>query len=214
MPGEINNDDPINKPAATPEEIKAQVEAMVAEQLKDIKAKLDQAYSARDEAARKAVAFEEAEKKAKMEALAKEGKHAEVANMKVLELTEKLTIAERRNTELARDSVVRESLTGLKFRNDRSREMAYRDVLDQLVQDTDSGTWVHKTGVSVKDFISQFAKDESNSFLFEVKANTGAGGGNNAGGAPNITSGKDILKMTTTEILALANAGKLGQFQT
>ena len=87
--------------------------------------------------------------------------------------------------------------------------MAYRDVVEQLVQDKDTGQWVHRTGVSIKDFVSSFAKEEDNSFLFKPKSNSG-GGSTSANGLPKLDGSKKITEMTTAEVLALAAAGKLG----
>lgn len=208
------NGNPIveQNPAATPEEIQKQVQAQVDEQLRVIKEKLDAAYSSRDEAVRKAAQLEEAEKAAKLKALEAEGKHKEVADMRIASLEEKLKIAEQRNVEYTRDAAVRSALAGLEFRNERSQQMAYRDVVEQLVQDKESGQWVHRTGVAIKDFISAFAKDDDNSFLFKPKSNSGSGS-TNASGLPKMDGTKKITEMTTSEILALATAGKLGTIQ-
>lgn len=210
------NGNPIVTPtAATPEEIKKQVDALVAEELKNIKAKLDAAYSQRDEIIRKNTALEEEQKQIKMKALEAEGKHSEVADMKVAALEEKLRIAERRNVEYSRDFAVRDALVGLSFRNERSQAMAYRDVLEQLVQDEGTGQWNHKTGVSIKEFVAAFSKDEENSFLFTPKVNSGSGGGNTpAGGLPDMTKGKKLSELSSAEILNLAKAGKFGSLDT
>jgi hypothetical protein len=205
------NGNPINDPApaASPEEIQKQVQALVDEQLKEIKSKLDSAYTSRDEAVRKAAQLEEAEKAAKLKALEAEGKHKEVADMRIASLEEKLRIAEQRNIEYTRDAAVRTALSGLEFRNERSQQMAYRDVVEQLVQDKDTGQWVHRTGVAIKDFVASFAKDEDNSFLFKPKSNSGTGA-QNPSGLPKLDGSKKITDMTTAEVLALATAGKLG----
>jgi Arc/MetJ-type ribon-helix-helix transcriptional regulator len=207
--GNPANNEP--KPAATPEEIQALVQAQVDEQLKEIKSKLDAAYGSRDDAVRKAAQLEEAEKAARLKALEAEGKHKEVAEMKIASLEEKLKIAEQRNIEYTRDAAVRSALGGLEFRNERSQQMAYRDVVEQLVQDKDTGQWVHRTGVAIKDFVSAFAKDDENSFLFKPKVNSGSGGVA-TGGIPNLNN-KKLLEMTTAEVMALATAGKLGELK-
>lgn len=194
----------------TPEEIQAQVNALVTEQLRDIKLKLDSAYTSRDEAIRKTAQLEEASKTKDMEALTAAGKHQEVLEMKLTSLKEKLELAEKRNVQYERNAVVKESLSGLKFRNARSAEMAEKDIIEQLVQNQD-GTWVHKTGVAIKDFVANFSKDEDNSFLFEVKQNSGSGG-QGANGTPNMTTKKSVKDMNTQEIMAAAAAGQLGSF--
>lgn len=207
------NGNPIVK-APTPEEIKAQVDAAVAEQLKDVKAKLDAAYSQRDEVIRQKTVLEEEQKQIKIKALEAEGKHAEVANMKVAALEEKLRLAERRNVEYSRDFAVRDALVGLEFRNERSQAMAYRDVLDQLVQDESTGQWNHKTGVTIKEFVAAFSKDEENSFLFKPKVNSGTGGSNVNGKAPDTTKGKKISELSSAELLQAAKEGRFGSLDT
>ena len=146
-----------------------------------------------------------------MKSLEDEGKHKEVAEMKLAELTEKLALAEGKVTELTRDGAVRNALTSLDFRNERSGQMAYRDIIDQLIQDPETGAWIHKSGVSIKDFVGQYVKNEDNSFLFKPKSNSG-GGSNNMNGTPKLDPNKKITDMTTEEVLALAAGGKLGNF--
>jgi hypothetical protein len=187
------------------------INQVVEERLAKIKASLDKAYKERDDAVRKAVELEDKEKQARMKALESEGKHKEVAEMKLAELQEKLRIAESRVTELSRDSTVKDALAGLEFRNDRSQQMAYKDVVEQLVQDPETGQWVHKSGVSIKEFVAAFAKDDENSFLFKPKTNSGSGTGSPSGN-PRLDPNKKLSQMTTQEVLALAQAGKLGSF--
>lgn len=208
----MNEDDINNKPANAPtaEEIKAQVDAMVEERLKEVKSKLDSAYGARDEAIQKATRLAEEAKQREMEALTAAGKHQEVLQMKLTAAEEQLKMFKERITGFERDSVVQEQLRGLSFRNDRSAEMAYRTVVEQLVQNND-GAWVHRTGVPIKDFVSAFAKDPEYEFLFQPKSNSGAGSGN-GNGAPNTKLNKKVTDMTTQELMAAAQSGQFGQF--
>lgn len=188
------------------------INKVVEERLAKIKQNLDKAYAERDSAVRDRVRLEDEAKQRKIKALEDEGKHKEVAEMKLAELQEKLAIAEGKVTELSRDGAVRNALSGLDFRNDRSSQMAYRDIIDQLIQDPETGTWIHKSGVSIKDFVGQYVKNDDNSFLFKPKSNSG-GGANPTGGAPRIDPNKKISEMSTEEVLALAAGGKLGSFQ-
>jgi hypothetical protein len=194
-----------------PKDTEDLINKVVEERLAKIKANLDKAYADRDAAVKKAVALEDEQKQAKMKALEAEGKHKEIAEMKLTELQEKLRIAEGRVTELSRDSTVKDALAGLEFRNERSQQMAYKDVVEQLVQDPETGAWVHKSGVSIKEFIAAFSKDEENSFLFKPKTNSGSGTGSPSG-TPRLDPNKKLTQMTTQEVLALAQAGKLGNF--
>lgn len=187
------------------------INRLVEERLTKIKGSLDKAYQERDAAVRERVRLEDEAKQRKMKALEDEGKHKEVAEMKLAELTEKLALAESKVTELTRDGAVRNALTGLDFRNDRSSQMAYRDIIDQLIQDPETGAWIHKSGVSIKDFVGQYVKNEDNSFLFKPKSNSG-GGGNNMNGTPKLDPNKKLTEMSSEEVLALAASGKLGSF--
>jgi len=204
----LDNQDQNKSPS--PEEIQKQIDDAVAERLAKLKSNLDSAYSSRDEAVKKLAQLEAEAKDRELKQLEAEGKHKEVAEMKLVALQEQLSISQKKITELTRDAAVRDSLVGLDFRNDRSQQMAYRDVLDQLVQDS-NGNWVHKTGVSIKDFVSSFSKDEENSFLFKPKQSSGGGSQDH-----RQTDGKPLQKkiteMTSQELIAAAQAGQLGQF--
>ena len=85
--------------------------------------------------------------------------------------------------------------------------MADREIIGQLVRD-ESGTWVHRSGVSVKDFVKTFAEVEDNAFLFKPKINNGTG---NSGAKPTNTSSdkKSLFEMSQEEVLKMAREGKL-----
>lgn len=187
------------------------INRVVEERLAKIKASLDKAYQERDAAVRERVRLEEEKKQQHLKSLEAEGKHKEIAEMKVAELSEKLALAEQKVTQLTRDSAVRNALTGLDFRNERSSDMAYRDILEQLVQDPETGSWIHKSGVSIKDFVQQYVKNEDNSFLFKPKNNSGGGSGS-MNGTPKLDPNKKLTELSQAEVLQLAAAGKLGNF--
>lgn len=192
----------------SPEEIKAQVDAQVELQLAEIKKKLDAAYGARDEAVRTATQLQEQAKQKEIQALTDAGKTTEAMQLKLTAAEERLRLQQEQLTAYQRDAIVKEALGGLKFRNDRSREMAYRDVVGQLVQNQE-GQWVHKTGIDIKSYVAAFAKDSENEFLFEPKANSGAGS-QGGSGVPKLN--KKVSEMTTNELLEAATSGKLGAF--
>jgi len=195
----------IENQVSSQEELAKIVEARVAEELAGIKEKLNNAYSQRDEAVKKAVAFEEERKQAAIAKLEEDGKHKEAADMKLAELSARLEERDRQITELTRDSAVRDALKGLDFRNDTAADFAYRDVVSQLVQD-ENGQWVHRTGASVKDFIDSFRKDEDKEFLFKPKQSSGTGQQQSvpAGG---FDSNKPISEMSTEELMQAAASG-------
>jgi hypothetical protein len=190
------------EPTATDE-----IERIVEERLAKMKSNMNSMAEQRDAALKAQAQMEEAKKAETMKRLEEEGKLQELAEMKVAELEAKLAVFEEQNTKLTRDGVLNDALSGLDFRNDRSREMARKDILDS-VQQID-GQWKHTSGMTIKDFVESYAQSEDNSFLFRIKSNTGAGTGNSAG-TPSMEAKKAIGDMSTSEILALAAKGKLG----
>jgi len=186
------------------------VEQVVNDRLAKMKANMDRMAKERDEALKKAAEVEKQQKEAQIKRLEEEGKMQEALEMKLAEAQAKLAVYEEENTKLNRDNVVNSQLGALEFRNERSRQMAYRDIVEQLVQNED-GVWVHKSGTNIQDFIASYSKNDDNSFLFRVKANTGAG--TSTPSAPsNMTEKKSLSQMTQAEVLALAAKGQLGDF--
>jgi len=207
------NDDQ-NKSGNTDQDMISKLVAeKVAEQLKDIKTKLDNAYSVRDSALKKAEELEKKEREIQLKKLEEEGKHKEVYEMKLVEkdaayndLLGKHTTLEQRVLELTRDSQVRDLLRSTEFRNEKAADMAFHEVIGQVIKD-DKNNWVHRSGVSIKDFISTFVADEANSFLLKPKASSG-GGTQTPTGTPNSTP-KSLFARTQEEVLKLAAEGKL-----
>jgi cation transport regulator ChaB len=203
-----NNNEDLNPEVKSTdsEDLQKIIASKVNEELAGIKEKLNAAYSQRDEAVAKAVAFEEEKKKVQIARLEEEGKHKEAADMKMSELNAKLQEREKQITELTRDNVVRDSLKGLDFRNDTAADFAYRDVVAQLVQN-ENGQWMHKTGASVKDFIDSFRKDEDKEFLFKPKQSSGTGQSSMQAPTGGFDSNKPLSEMSTEEIMAAAASG-------
>jgi hypothetical protein len=182
----------------------------VQDRLQQMKQNMDRMVRERDEALKKAAEVEQAQKAAEIERLEAEGKLKEALEMKLAEANAKLKVFEEENTKLNRDNVVNTQLATLEFRNERSRQMAQRDIVEQLVQN-ENGAWVHKSGSSIQEFIDSYSKSEDNSFLFRVKANSGAGTATPS--APSqVDAPKSISQMSQEEVLALAAKGQLGQF--
>lgn len=186
------------------------IEAAVQDRLKQMKDNMDRMVRERDEALKKAAEVEQAQKAAEIERLEAEGKLKEALEMKLAEANAKLKVFEEENTKLNRDNVVNTQLATLEFRNERSRQMAQRDIVEQLVQN-ENGAWVHKSGSSIQEFIDSYSKSEDNSFLFRVKANSGAGTATPSAQS-NTTEKKTLSQMSQEEVLALAAKGQLGQF--
>jgi hypothetical protein len=209
---DTGNNNANGNPGGAGTDDQSMVEKLVAdrvdEALKDIKKKLDNAYAARDEANRKAAELEQKEKEARLARLAEEGKHNEVLEARLAEANAKLDAVSKANTELSRDVKVREALGGLPFRNDRAAEIAYKEIVGTLVQD-DNGVWKHKSGVTIKEFVEIFSKDEEQSFLFKAKSSSGSGtNGTNPDSAPN-KQPSSLFAMSQEEVLKLAREGKL-----
>jgi len=193
---------------AESELFKKAVEEAAAEKLKEIKAKLDGAYSTRDELAKKLKEKEDADRAAELKRLQDEGKHREAYDLQMKELNEKNERLAAQNIELTRNVEVRSALSALEFRSDNAREMAFKEITGDLIRD-EKGVWVHKTGVPIAAFVKSFSEDVANEFLFKPKANSGAGagggGGNNNAGA----GGKSLFEMSQADVLKLAAEGKL-----
>jgi len=193
------------------------VKERVEESLKDIKSKLDGAYSARDEALKEKARLEQEKKEAEMKRLEEEGKHKELYEMKLEEERKraaeekaKREALEARNTELTRDVAVRDALNGLPFRNQTAAEMAFKEITGQLVNK--DGVWVHRSGISVKDFVKAFSESTEQSFLFQPKSNSGAGSGPgaNQGGTGGGNKNKvSLFDLPQSEVLAMAARGEL-----
>lgn len=175
-------------------------------ELKEIKSKLDNAYSARDAALEKAEKLAKEKRDAEIEALKAAGKHQEALEMQLKEEREKREKLERENTMLNRDSKVRAELSSLKFKNNRAQETAFKEISEQLVRD-DQGNWKHRSGISISDFVEAFSKDEENSFLFQVKTNNGSGTTSSRG--TTTEQSKSLFAMSQAEVLKLAEQGKL-----
>jgi hypothetical protein len=194
----------------TPEPPKDDIEAIVEQRLAKMKANMDRMASERDEALKLKADLEAKAKEDTIARMKEEGKLQEALEMELADARAKLASFEEQNTKLSRDNVLNQALAGMEFRNEKSRDMARREIVEQLVQN-EEGAWVHSTGSDIRDYVEAYAKSEDNSFLFRVKSNSGAGTGNPAG-APSTDVAKSIGQMTTQEILALAAKGKLGNF--
>jgi hypothetical protein len=193
-----NSEDPVEK----------LVKERVSEAVKDIKAKLDNAYGARDEAFRKLADIEQKQKEQELERLKKEGKEKEALELQLTEERTKRELLEKRTVELTRDLELRNTLSAYQFRNDTAVDMAYREIVSQLVQN-DKGIWVHKSGVSVKDFVKQFTEEETNSFLLKPKVSSGGGTTTTQTNNSSSNGKKSLFQMSQDEVLKLAGEGKL-----
>jgi hypothetical protein len=188
------------------------VAARVAEELAKekaaFKAKQDALDSRLKEETRKRVELEEKLRKEQLETLEKEGKHKEVLELKLAEVTERLRIAEERNLEYTRNAQVSALIADFDFRTPRAKEIATRMIIDELVAGED-GVWTHRSGAPLKDFVTKFQSDEENSFLFKPKDNSGSGADTPASGSPRTKPLKKLSEMTSLEAFEAAKRGLL-----
>jgi len=184
------------------------VEQRVAEQLQDIKGKLDSAYEIRDEAIKEAAKIKEEQKTVQINKLEEEGKHKEVYELKLADLEGKLEARNSQITELTRNQAVREAISGLEFRNESASKMAYTEILSDLIQD-ENGAWIHKSGISIKEFASLYRKDDEKSFLFKPKQSSGVNTGTPTSALQNDPTKltKPLSEMSHEELMQSINAG-------
>ena len=187
-------------------EIQAMLKSAVAEAVKDIKTKLDVAYTKRDEALQKVSEFEQKERDLEIKRLQDAGKDREAFELQLAEMKANQETLQKRNLELSRDVDARQALSAFAFRSEKAAKMAFDEVTSQLVQN-EKGEWVHKSGVAVKDFVKTFAENEDNAFLFKQKQNSG-NGSQNIPPSSN-TPKKSLFEMTQDEVLQMAAEGKL-----
>ena len=200
------NQDQNKKIDPTNPEIQAMIKSAVAEAVKDIKTKLDVAYTKRDEALQKVSEFEQKERDLEIKRLQDAGKDREAFELQLAELKANQETLQKRNLELSRDVDARQALSAFAFRSEKAAKMAFDEVTSQLVQN-EKGEWVHKSGVAIKDFVKTFAENEDNAFLFKQKQNSG-NGSQNIPPSSNTTK-KSLFEMTQDEVLQMAAEGKL-----
>lgn len=188
-------------------DIKKMVDEEVSKAIKNIKVNLDNAYKERDEAMSQIEKIKEEKRQAEIYNLEQQGKHAEAMQIKLNEVNQKLQQYEQKNTELSRDNAVRTQLNALNFKSEKAANMAYSDIVNSLKKDA-SGNWVHESGLSISETVSNYAKDENNAFLFSVKANMGTGI-NPAKPSTGNTPVKNIKDMTTDEMLNAVAKGQI-----
>jgi hypothetical protein len=184
------------------------VKERIEQELAPIKANLDKAYAARDAALKKNAEFEAKEREATLKKLEEDGKHKEAFELRLAEERATNEALKKQNTELSRDVAVRDALKGYIFRNDRASDMAFKEIVANLVQN-EAGHWVHRSGITVKDYCEAFSRDEEQSFLFKAKVNTG-GGSNTPTNNGKPDNGKvSLFSLSQEEVLKRAAAGKL-----
>ena len=188
-------------------DIKQMVDDEVSKAIANIKVNLDNAYKQRDEALSEVNKIKEEKRQAEIAGLEQQGKHSEAMQIKLNEVNARLEQYEQKNTELSRDNAVRTQLNALNFKSEKAAEMAYSDIVNSLKKDA-TGNWVHESGSSISETVSNYAKDDNNAFLFSVKANMGSGisPAKPSTGTNPVGSIKD---MSTDEVLDAVAKGRI-----
>jgi hypothetical protein len=182
---------------------------LVAEELKDIKAKLDKAYKERDQARKDQAKLLDENKRAKLEALEKEGKELEALRIRYKEMEERLQEAEGKNDALSRDVSLKGALSKYDFKNTKSSDLAFRDILNNLVKQED-GSWIAVSGQSIDEYVTEYAMAEENDFLFKPKRSSGTGSvGGNLPTKSKENENVSLFDLPQSKILDMAAKGEL-----
>lgn len=196
---------PLDPSTLSPEQ-KALFDKMVSDAIKPIKTSLDNAFAARDAAQSQLDEKNRLEREAEAKRLEAEGKVKEAADLRVAEERNARELAERRVTELTRDSEIRTALSGVEFRNQSARDMAYQAILRDVVKD-EAGNWKHKSGSTIQAAVTAFVAHDDNSFLIKPRQSSGGGSSAPVGGP---TGGDtSLFKMSQDQVLEMARQGKL-----
>ena len=215
--GEQNSEE---KPVAKSEDsndTESMIAKLVAEKLAPMKANIEKAYSERDAVAQELAKLREQAKAAEIQRLQDDGKEVEALQLKHSELQGKYEALLEQNTSLTRDQLVANATAGLDFRNEAAKRMAMSEIIGELVKDG-NGQWVHKSGVSVKDAVEVFSKDDDKSFLFKPKNSSGASTVSQGIGQTNVDNNapymtKPVGQLTTQEMMQAQKAGRFGDLK-
>ena len=191
------------------------IAATVKDAIKDIKGKLDNAYSSRDELQIKVAGFEDKQRQEEIDKLKADGKNkeafeAELAEekRKTFEAEEASRVKDKKIEVLSRDNELRNVLSELDFKNSKASESAFNEISSNLVKDED-GNWVHKSSsADISTYVEAFATEEDNDYLFNVKTSSGSGGDPSTQSSSNV-SDKSLSSMSQEEVLNKVRLGKL-----
>ena len=160
---------------------KEELQALIEDNLKPIKSKLDDAYSKRDTALEELETLKKEKREAELAKLKEEGKHKEAYELQIEELkrvaqeeADNRKRIEETNDKLARDMEIRQTLTLQPFKNKKALELAYLEIVKQVVKN-ENNQWVAKDGSSIESLVESFVKDEDNAFLLKASNSSGSG---------------------------------------
>lgn len=199
-------DDTISMTAA---ELSAKIDAELDNRLKQLKTNLDAAYAKLEAANAKIAKTESDAREAELQRMEKEGQKVEALEARLEERDAAIAKLNDRVVELTRDVELREKMNGLPFRNNRAADVAYREIVSNLVQN-DKGVWQTSAGKSIKEYVEEFANDPEQSFLFKAKQSSGSGtestsSGNGGGGS---SGNKSLFDMPQDEVLERIRRGE------
>jgi hypothetical protein len=184
------------------------IAAAIDARLKPIKEKLDKAYEARDAALKENTELKAKARDMELKALRDSGQEKEALTLELEELRRENENLRSSNTTLTRDTAIREALSGLKFRNEKASQLAFKDIANVLKKGED-GRWLTPEGDDVKTAVQKFADNEQNSFLFAAKENRGTGSSSHKSTDSASNDTKGLRSRTTAELLEMARQGKL-----
>ncbi len=189
----------------TEPDIESKIKEAVDSRLKEIKDKLNGAYSARDEALKKVEEFEKKEKEREIERLKEEGKLKEAYELQLATAKAEKEALEQQTIALTRDIALKNILSQYEFKNPRANDMAFKELVVSLVKN-DKGEWVNKENASIELHVKTFFEDEDNSFLLKPKVSSGPGLTTTSTSKSPETS---LFKMSQEEVLKRAAEGTL-----
>ena len=191
-----------------PKKFESEVEKAVAARLKDLKAKVDTAYSQRDLSIKEVEELKQKLSEQETAKLKAEGKEIEALELELSQERAKAETLAKRNIELTRDLEIKSILNGYDFRSDKASKMAFSEITGQLLQ-TETGSWQGRNGDKVEKIITDFMTSEDNEFLLKPKANSGSGNTTPASQKTQSSTTKgSLFERTQEEVLQMAAEGK------
>ena len=173
---------------------------------------MDKMAKDRDDAIRAKAKLEEIKRQEEIERLEKEGKTSEAMKARLTAAEERAEAAEKKLDVYNRDNVVRDLLSGVKFRSSKLAALAAQDITGQLVKDKD-GSWVHESGSSIKEFVESYLEDDENADMLAPAVNKGTttDPANPNGGGSHKGKPKSVIGLSAAEVIEMARKGQLGR---
>lgn len=182
-------------------------------ELKKMKENMDRMSKERDKAIREKVALEEEKREQETKRLEKEGKLTEALQLKLTAAEERARLLQEKLDARTRNEIVDRALSKIEFRSPKLATLARNEIIGELQRDSD-GEWVHKSGVSLDDFIKTYVEDEENASMFAPRNNSGSRSQPSTREQQSDTGARGTPKsfkgVPASQMLELARKGKLG----